>query len=133
MWYERIPVFRYRLLEDRSYLTGVRPAREVYLERDGETVALLERDGRLTVFAGFTWDGASGPAIDTENFMEASMAHDALYWMMRQGHLGLSWRRQADLLMFRLARRNGMSLPRACWTFAAVRLFGEVAAHLDGA
>ena len=51
-------------------------------------------------------DGPSGPAIDTKNFMRASLVHDALYQLMRLGTLDKSRRQYADRLL-QTIRRSG--------------------------
>lgn len=57
----------------------------------------LNTSGTLLIRYGYAWDGASGPAIDTKSIMRASLVHDALYQLMRQGHLDPEvWRRTAD-------------------------------------
>jgi len=43
----------------------------------------LDKNGTLTIKKGYAWDGASGIAIDTCNFMRGSLVHDALYQLMR--------------------------------------------------
>ena len=81
--------------------------------------------GILTAKKGYRWDGASGPAIDTTTFIEASLFHDVLYQMFREGLLSRKYRRKADKLMRKIALEKGMSRPRAWWTFWAVRLFAR--------
>lgn len=39
---------------------------------------ILFKDGRLLIKRGYAWDGASGPAIDTEDNMISSLVHDCL-------------------------------------------------------
>lgn len=82
-------------------------------------------DGVLTVVRGYQWDGPSGPAFDTPDFMRASLVHDALYQLMREGRLPLYHRDMADNLLWQVARADGMPWARAIWCWAAVRMFGE--------
>ena len=73
---------------------------------------------------GYAWDGPSGPTIDTENSLRASLVHDALYQAIRAGGLPFSARRHADRVFRNLLCEDGMSwLRRWVWYFA-VRLFG---------
>ena len=44
----------------------------------------LNESGCLQIAAGYAWDGASGPTIDTRNSMIASLVHDALYQLIRE-------------------------------------------------
>ena len=84
----------------------------------------LDPDGRLAIRAGYSWDGASGPAIDTPNIMVASLAHDALYQLISEGHLPKRCRRAADLTLRKLCERAGMGAFRRWYVWLAVRLFG---------
>lgn len=56
---------------------------------------LLE-DGELEVYAGYAWDGPSGPTVDTPTVMRGSLEHDVFYDLMRRGVLALSWREAVD-------------------------------------
>ena len=40
--------------------------------------------GVLTIHAGYAWDGASGPVVDTVNSIRATLVHDAVYQLMRE-------------------------------------------------
>lgn len=81
--------------------------------------------GKLLVRAGYAWDGPSGPAIDTPNFMRGSLVHDALYQLMRLGVLNKEDHRKfADQLLREICIEDGMSSIRAWWVYQAVRAFG---------
>ena len=88
----------------------------------------LDEDGLLTIRPGYAWDGPSGPAIDTKNFMRGSLAHDALYQLMRLGFLEIPCRELADKLLVKLCREDGMSRIRAWWVYKTVRAFAGPAA-----
>lgn len=99
---------------------------------DAGLLRLLPQPGGtalLVLLPGYAWDGPSGPAIASASFMRASLVHDALYQLMREGHLQLDpHRRAADLLLRRMCREDGMWALRAWWVYHAVRLFGRPAA-----
>lgn len=78
----------------------------------------------LRAKVGYAWDGASGPAVDTESFMRASLFHDILYQMIREGILPKNFRGEADSLMRDVAIEDGMWRIRAMWSYGGVRLFG---------
>lgn len=80
--------------------------------------------GVLHLLAGYAWDGPSGPALDTKDFMRASLVHDALYQLMREGHLPMEWRKSADQIMHYICLEDGMLPFRAWYVYQAVRLFG---------
>ncbi|WP_157314695.1 hypothetical protein [Chitinibacter sp. GC72] len=86
----------------------------------------LSRDGRLRLAERYAWDGASGPMPDLPSIMRASLLHDALYQLMREGHLDRQrFRRSADQLLLQACRADGMNVLLAYWVYACVRLFGE--------
>lgn len=89
----------------------------------------MAANGIMLVRKGFRWDGPSGPAIDTADFMRGSCVHDLLYLAMRWGAISTGWRDEADAAMRAVNRTDGMWPPRAWWTFWAVRLFGGYAAR----
>lgn len=81
--------------------------------------------GKLIIRAGYAWDGPSGPTWDTSDFMRGSLAHDALYQLMRTGALAQSARKAADQLLFDLCRQDGMNWVRAKYVLFAVRAFAK--------
>lgn len=88
----------------------------------------FEKDGYLTVHAGYAWNGASGPAIDTKAFRVSSLAHDSLYQLIQLGLISIELRVKNDNAMRRINREWGMSWFRAWYTWLGVRLFGGWAA-----
>lgn len=88
----------------------------------------LQKDGFLIIKKGYASDGASGITIDTKNFMRGSFVHDALYQLIRKGHLGTKWRLQADNELKRICREDGMSKLRSWYVYHAVRRFAKFAA-----
>lgn len=85
-------------------------------------VYLELENGILTILRGYVWDGGSGPSIDTATFMSASLVHDALYQLMREGVIDRKYRKKADQIMKQIARECGMSWIRAQWIYWAVRV-----------
>jgi hypothetical protein len=77
-------------------------------------------DKVLAIYAGYAWDGPSGPTIDTKNFMRASVVHDALYQLMREGHLPQSYRDGADKELKAICLEDGMSQVRAWYVYRSV-------------
>ncbi len=88
----------------------------------------LATDGLLTIDAGWPWDGPSGPTVDTPSFMRGSLAHDALYALLRAGKLHPSRRKEADDLIYDLCRQDGMGWLRAHYMYAGLRLGAGYAA-----
>ena len=82
---------------------------------------MLETSGALFVPKWYAWDGPSGPAIDTKNFMRGSLVHDVFYQLMRVGWLPHVWRKAADEELVRICKEDGMSAIRAWWVYQGVR------------
>lgn len=84
------------------------------------------RGGELCIKDKYWWDGPSGPAIDTPNWLWASLVHDALYQAMKTGLIPFTrkHRRWADSEMRRILEDQGMPKFRRWYSWAAVRAFG---------
>ncbi len=99
----------------------------------------------LSVKEGYLWDGPSGPTIDDQTNMRASLVHDVLYQAMREDLISRElYRKAADQELRRLMIEDGLAwlknsktiikdtpLNRA-WVrtraqayYVAVRLFGK--------
>lgn len=116
--------YKYQLKKD--YITTIDIKPDVPI--DTKYLALTV-DGTLTIRDGYAWDGPSGPTIDTLNFMRGSLVHDALYQMMREGHLDKdNYREAADRLLQKMCKEDGMSALRAWWVYLGVRWGGGPAA-----
>lgn len=109
--------YKYQLAEDYSLETGIRAHKLI----DAEYIQMWP-DGRLVIKEGYAWDGPSGPALDTRNFMRGSLVHDALYQLMREGRLDhADYRGQADRALRAICLEDGMSSVRAWWVYVGVR------------
>lgn len=89
---------------------------------------VLNNDGLLTIQKGYSWDGASGPTIDTDSFMRGSLVHDSLYQLMRDGKVDRKHRQYADELLRDICIEDGMYRWRAAYVYWSVRLFAGSAA-----
>jgi len=87
----------------------------------------INQDGLLRILDGYSWDGPSGPTIDTHTFMRGSLVHDALYQLIREGHLSEAHRLMADQLLREICLEDGMSRLRAWYVYHSVRLFADSA------
>jgi hypothetical protein len=112
--------YKYVLDKTYSIQTAVKPGANIATPFLG-----LNTDGVLTIQAGYAWDGPSGPTVDSKNFMRGSLAHDALYQLMREKELDCGWRETADQELRRICREDGMSWLRAWWVYKGVRIGGE--------
>ncbi len=83
--------------------------------------------GHLFIETFYEWDGPSGPTFDTDNFMDGSLVHDALYDLMRQRLLKpiIVYRWKADKELIRQCKKDGMFIFRRMYVWAGVRI-GEI-------
>ena len=113
--------YKYQLTADYSSEINIQPDRSI----DSDYISLTA-SGRITIKDGYAWDGPSGPLMDTLNFMRGSLVHDALYQLMRGGALDKdSHRKDADQLLRKICREDGMGALRAWMVYTGVRYLGE--------
>lgn len=111
--------YKYMLEVDYRVLVRVVPKTHIQAGR-----LMLTTDGFLTIRAGYGWDGASGPMLDTNSVMRASLIHDALYELIRLGHLELDQRAACDEEFDVAAEQDGCPRWRRWYTLQALRLRG---------
>jgi len=115
--------FKYQLNEEFTLTTPIRPAKPIYT-----SFIDLNEEGWLVIRAGYAWDGASGPTIDTDNSMVASLVHDSLYQLIRMEMLDRTWRTTADTVLYELCVSAGMYQWRAKLWYRSVSSFAKGAA-----
>jgi hypothetical protein len=125
MKYVRIDYWKYKVVEPLWVATGIKAATWAEIKSGDTLLAVMDTLGLLRIYPGYSWDGASGPAIDTPNFMTASLVHDVLCQFIRLGKLPVSARKAADQALYDLCIAAGMNWFRAQYVYQAVRLFGE--------
>ena len=118
MKYSKLNGYKYKLEEDVVVTLFVFFVKDIVV--DHPFVTILE--GKLTVKKGYCWDGASYITLDTKSSMKGSLAHDALYQLMREGLLDREvWRKYADELLRDICIEEGMWKWRANLWYKAVR------------
>jgi len=124
--YKKRKRYKYNLHSEVQYSTGL-------TVENPKNLGLLEIDsnGLITIRIGYSWDGPSGPTIDTKNFMRGSLVHDALYQLMREGVLNQEDRERADEILRDICIEDGMSKTRAWYVYKAVRIAAAGAAKPD--
>ena len=119
--------WKYVLEEDYWFpvTSELRPTGLVYgrIEPRGKDAILIR--------AGYAWDGASGPTLDTKDTMEPSLVHDVLYQLMREGCVPQSARQAADKLLRVMLRAEGMPYLRRWMWYWLLRWFGGKAAQRE--
>lgn len=119
--------YKYQLHQEYSTKISLKPRDNIASIGDYVT---LSKDGEIKIKKGYAWDGPSGPAIDTLNFMRGSLIHDALYQLMREGKLVIATHRNsADRLLQTMCKDDGMSSIVAWCVYQVVSKFGKSAAE----
>ncbi len=121
MKYRELRGWKYELLETEMFdLFGIS-------EDDIETeyINYHRFTGQLYVMRRYAWDGASGPTWDDKTNMRSSLIHDALYQLIREGHLDIKWRKRADELFREICIADGMNKFRAAIWYWVVRVRGR--------
>ncbi len=115
--------YKYQLVKDAKFELDIRPEKEIKT-----TFLTLDTDGTLHIASGYSWDGPSGPTIDTRNFMRGSLVHDALYQLMRMELITKDNRKQADEKLKKVCREDGMTNFRSWYIVKSLSTFGSPAA-----
>lgn len=128
--------FQYRktypyCLSQDAYFALSRPlANQVVVDHPYFVIAAGDGPAIVQVKAHYAWDGPSGPTLDTDNSLRASLLHDALYQAMREKLLPARRNRRLADREFRLVlARDGMFFLRRWLWWIAVRLFAAHAAR----
>jgi len=123
MKYRKLTGYKYQLMARECFDTPYRPGTKIYAP-----FIRLGKTGRMQVLKGFAWNGASGPTIDTESTMRASLAHDCGYQLIREKWLPFPmWKdnkAKADTLFYHILKEDGMGKIRAWYYHKAVKWFG---------
>ena len=59
MVYRELKTYKYQLSEKFSIQTNAMPASTIFYEENGKEFIRLEKNGYLTIFEGYAWDGLS--------------------------------------------------------------------------
>jgi len=115
--YESLCKWKYRLTEDEHFTTSVfgHACKTEYI--------MLWDDGRLILYKGYAWDGATC-CPDVPEIMRGSAGHDALYQLIGLGAIPEAKRFNADFDLYRWCKDDGMDDIRANAVLSAVRQFG---------
>lgn len=120
--------YKYQLTEDEEVKTSFYPDKDIvthFVIFQKKYDLLYKPFGLLTIKADYAWDGASGPAIDTEAFLTPSLIHDAIYQLIGLGYLNKeAYKELADRLLQKMCEDRGMWSIRAWWVYRGVRRFG---------
>ena len=119
--------YKYQLEKDYSISVAIQG------ERVDSQFITLDEQGTLTIRKGYSWDGPSGPTIDTLDSMRGALVHDALYQSMRDYGLDrVKYKSVADDTFRRCCREDGMLWVRAFYFYWGVKLFGAKSTKPEG-
>ena len=123
-WYQRreLGKYKYVLVKPMAFDTEIHPDETVNYPPSSALIK-LQTTGRLQIEKHYAWNGATAfPDLDT--MMRATLAHDALYQLMRSSELHRKWRKGADRLLRKVSIQDGMSRTVAYSIYGSVRALG---------
>ena len=126
MKYKKRRLWKYRLHADEVLKVLITPENSINSE-----FIRLTKTGRLTIKAGYCWDGSSGPTIKSHKTKMPSLFHDAIYNLLRDGLLDQEWRKSADEQFRDMLIERGFWKWRADFWYKALRKAGQPAADND--
>ena len=109
--------YKYQLDQDYFDRVFIKPS--VHIECG---YIVLSTNGALMIERGYAWDGPSGLTFDTKSSMRASLVHDALYELIRNGFLSEEDREAADYELYERCIEDRMWKFRARAWLKAVRI-----------
>lgn len=118
--------YKYQLVVDEVRYTIVCPPVAIATE-----YITIDTDGLLYIRKGYAWDGPSGPTVDTDTNMRASLFHDAIYQLIRMGELPHHYWKIADKEFDNIAKEDGMSKFRRWYYLRALKLAKGTAAKAE--
>ena len=124
--YKKRKRYKYNLHSNLEYNTKIKVSQAADLG-----LLAINVDGTLFIKKGYSWDGPSGPTIDTKSFMRGALIHDALYQLLREKVLPADLRKRSDEILKEVCLEDGMCRFRAWYVYHAVRLFGASSAKPD--
>ena len=120
--FRKLKKYKYQLQKTFSLKINIYPASKISTDYIG-----LEKNGILTVYKGYAWDGPSGPAIDFKSYMRGSLVHDVLYQLMREKLIDYSNKEYADRLFEKMICEDGIFKSAAKVSYFALKIFGRQA------
>lgn len=129
--------WKYRNRQDETFYLG----RELTAKRDNlrSRVTIIysvrTRMQKLVVHPGYTWNGLSWVPdfFDSERNMRASLAHDALYDLIRRGAIPYKQKKYADRVFRRVLKEDGTNIVMRSLMYFFVRWFAGFACKPKGA
>lgn len=126
-------IFEYRQIKGYRFDIPIKRRRPVQIAVAGlpdiETDYISIRGGQMIIAGGYAWDGATGwPKWlkHPKSLIRSSMAHDALYQLMREGEVDREkWRDYADRLLQQISVADGANKTLAKMVYRLTRRLGK--------
>ena len=112
--------YKYTQEKDIVIQTALRPTKPCVIQG----YVFLDTDGMLRIYKGYSWNGIT-LGIDFEFTRIASLVHDALFQLMQEGLLSLSFFKLANLEFKKLMITNGSPKFIANFYYFMVQTFGK--------
>lgn len=113
---------KYKFTEEKDIViqTALRPAKQCVIQG----FVFLDIDGKLYIYKGYSHNGVT-LGIDFKFTRLAALVHDALFQLMQEGLLPLSFFEQCNLELKRLMIANGSPKFIANFYYRMVQTFGK--------
>jgi len=107
MRYRKLNRYKYQLVSQHTFHLPFNPPKDILTP-----FIKYELDGKLIVRKGYSWNG-SNMSQDTKHCMRASLVHDILCQLIREGFLSYEYLEEANLLYRQMCIEDGMNPLRA--------------------
>lgn len=114
--------YKYQLQEECVVNIPIIPPRDIVTK-----FVRLTAKGVLSISEFYAWDGPTGVPFEVNKLMRASLVHDALYQLIRLGHLSADYRKDMDIIFRNHLREDGVSKIVSNLAYRIVRIFGNPA------
>lgn len=115
--------YKYQLLESFTKKLN-------YSFPDVESDFFTIKNDTIHIKKFYSWDGASGPTIDSKTSMIAGLIHDCLYQAINTNLIDASYRHIADREFLSILLENHMAKIRAYSWYFFLGLFGKIYSKL---
>ena len=113
--------YKYQLASNYSIKSNIKPNKEV-----DDKFIKLDKNGYLTIVEGYAWDGPSGPVVDTNENLRASLIHDAFYQLMRHRRItAKEYKDKADKLFKKICIDDGVPAATAKIYYIGLKMGGK--------
>ncbi len=115
--------YKYRLHKKCQFYISIKPDE---LIAGVDRYVTLAPDGLMTFKRGYAWDGATG-VRDTKTVLRASLGHDGLFQLFREGKLPRSLEHGANRLFRKHCIEDKMNRFRAWYMYVGLGKFAKSA------